>query len=292
MKIIVAKEAGACYGVDRSLDIVKQAFNSSSNIATLGSLIHNPLVVKDLKDNYNIQKVENLDEAILNHIDTLVIRSHGISIKAQNEAKNLGINLIDATCPHVKKVQQTAEELAIKYGHVIVIGKAGHPEVESVCSYVAANNARYYVCQTSEEIDEVAKQIDNCCGLIGVVSQTTQSAQTFEEIIKQLKDKGFELDIKNTICGATKKRQQAVMDLSKKVDAFVVLGGHNSSNTSHLANLCKQNCPKTFHIESIEELDLTKLKDCETIGLSAGASTPQSQIDNVLEELSSLLTNI
>lgn len=284
MEIFIAKEAGACYGVNRSLEIACDASKKSKNVATFGPLIHNPLVVEKLRLQYGINKVENIDQAIKNKVDTLVIRSHGVTIDILDKANKEGLKIVDSTCPYVKKVQETAKDLAIKFGHVVVVGKAGHPEVESVCSYISDSNAQYYVLQSNEEID---KHIDLLKGAktLGVVSQTTQSAEVFDNIVNKLKTSGLRLSVKNTICGATKKRQNAAEELSKSVDAFIVLGGYNSSNTNHLADICKKHCPNTFHIETFDDLNITKIKNCKKLGISAGASTPQNQIDELIEKI-------
>lgn len=286
MQIIVANNAGACYGVNRSLEIVMNAVKSCKKIATLGDLIHNPIVIADLDINYNIKSVSSVEAANSLGVDVLVIRSHGVPIDVVEKAESQGIEVIDATCPYVKNVQTTASLLAGLYPAVIIIGKAGHPEVESVSSYIKAQNTKCFVAETKDEIDEFIDELISLKDTVGVVSQTTQSNQVFEDMIEYLKNKGVKLEIENTICAATKKRQQAAIDLSTQVDAMLVVGGKNSSNTNHLADLCREHCKKTFHIESLGDLNTYDLKDVETLGISAGASTPKSHIDSIVETLS------
>lgn len=285
MDIVIAKEAGACYGVNRSLDIVKDAAKDYKNTATYGSLIHNPIVVEQLRNDYAVDKIESLDTVSSHNVETLVIRSHGVVLDVLNKAEEMGLNIIDATCPHVKKVQDTAAKLAEELGHVIVIGKTGHPEVEGVCSYVAAKDAKFYVLQKKDELENTLPHLKKIEGKIGVVSQTTQSVDVFNVLIEAMEKQGLDLKVKNTICGATKHRQEAAEELSKKVDAIIVLGGHNSSNTTHLAELCSKHCKKTFHVENFDEFSINDINGCEHIGLTAGASTPQSQIEDFINTL-------
>lgn len=282
MEIFVAKNAGACYGVTRSLDLASKA---SGKCGTLGELIHNPLVVKDLADNKGLIKVNSVKEALDKGIEKLIIRSHGVPLEVLSEAQESGIEIIDATCPYVKNVASSASLLAGLYPAVIIVGKEGHPEVESVASYIRAAGSKCYVGEDHEEIDKFLPEIIRLNDLIGVVSQTTQSVEVFEEMVKYLQDKGVKVEVENTICVATKKRQESAAELAKKVDAMLVIGGHNSSNTAHLAALCRQNCDKVFHVESKDELKKVDLSDINKLGITAGASTPKSQIEQIISYL-------
>ena len=275
MRVILADKAGACYGVNRSLEMVTKAASESNNVATLGALIHNPVVVEELETKYGVRTLDN----VASDVDTIVIRSHGVTLDVQREAEKKCKHIVDATCPHVKAVQKAAADLAKKYGQVIVVGKEGHPEVESVRSYVLDAGAKCYVWQRVEDIVPLT-------GTVGVVSQTTQSQEAFQNIIENLSD--FNLDIKNTICAATQQRQDAALKLSYDVDAFVVIGGHNSSNTTHLAEIVSANCCNTYHIETHDDLVGVDFSCCKTIGVTAGASTPKSQIEPIVRFLESL----
>lgn len=285
MDIYIAKNAGACYGVSRSLDIVLKAANSNKKIATLGHLIHNPLVVEKLKCQYGVKSVTSIDDAIKEGIEVLIIRSHGVPIEIIQDAKNKGIEIIDATCPYVKNVQNTARILASLYPVVVIIGKVGHPEVDSVSSYINYYGSKCYVAETIKQIDKFLDDLKKIKDKVGVVSQTTQSLNVFDDMIKYLKSNNIDIEVENTICVATKKRQQSAVDLAKKVDCMIVVGGHNSSNTNHLADLCKKYCKKVFHIEDICELDFNKLIDTYKLGITAGASTPKNQIEQIVRQL-------
>ena len=287
MEICVAKNAGACYGVSRSLDVVERARNVSEKIATLGDLIHNPLVIDDLKKS-GVESVESVSEAKDKGIEKLIIRSHGISLEILNELKNTDIEIVDATCPYVKNVSNAASLLASLYPAVIIVGKNGHPEVEGVASYICDAGAKCFIGENSEEINRFLPELKELNDSVGVVSQTTQSVEVFEDMVKYLKDNGVKVEVENTICVATKKRQESAAELAKQVDAMLVIGGHNSSNTNHLADLCKENCEKVFHIESVEELKGVDLSSINKLGITAGASTPKSQIDKILDEIKTM----
>lgn len=282
MEIVVAKNAGACYGVTRSLDMVERTRSGNDKIATLGDLIHNPLVIANLKKT-GVESVGSVAESQEKGIEKLIIRSHGISLEILEELKNTDIDIVDATCPYVKNVASAASLLASLYPAVIIIGKNGHPEVESVSSYVRFAGAKCYVCETIDEVDKILPELLELKDSIGVVSQTTQSVEVFESTVNYLKDSGVKVEIENTICAATKKRQESAAELAKKVDAMIVIGGHNSSNTNHLADLCKENCEKVYHLESVEELKKVDLLGINKLGITAGASTPKSQIDEIVE---------
>ena len=288
MEICVAKNAGACYGVTRSLDLALQTSKSEGKVATLGELIHNPLVVEDLNNNYGISAVSTVNEVKNNGVDKLIIRSHGVPLEVLREAEESGIEIVDATCPYVKNVASSASLLAGLYPAVVIIGKSGHPEVGSVASYIRAAASEVYIGETVEEVDKFLPELKELNDSVGVVSQTTQSVEVFEDMVKYLKDNGVKVEVENTICVATKKRQESAAELAKQVDAMLVIGGHNSSNTNHLADLCKENCEKVFHIESVEELKKVDLSGINKLGITAGASTPKSQIDKILDEIKTM----
>lgn len=284
MEICVAKNAGACYGVSRSLDVVERSRKGSEKIATLGDLIHNPLVIEELKKS-GVESVKSVSEAKNLGIEKLIIRSHGVPLEVLSEVQDSGIKIIDATCPYVKNVASSASLLAGLYPAVVIIGKKGHPEVEAVASYVRAAGSKCFVGEDHEEIDKFLPEIIKLNDSIGVVSQTTQSVEVFQDIVRYLEDNGVKVEVENTICVATKKRQESAAELAKEVDAMLVIGGHNSSNTNHLAALCGKNCSNVVHIESSEELKNIDFSRINKLGVTAGASTPKSQIDSILQLL-------
>ena len=269
MKCFVAECAGSCYGVTRALDLSMKALENAPNpVQTLGPLIHNPRVVKSLEE----AGIHSLDRLGSENKGTLIIRSHGTTPQQISQANKLGLCVIDATCPHVLAAQKAVRDLAASGYLLIIIGEKNHPEVEGICAQ--APQAIFAVLTSIEEIPP------NLPDKIGVVVQTTQSAKRVDEIVSELEKRVKSLIYKNTICKATAARQQAAMALAKKVDAMIIIGGHNSGNTRRLAELCEEICP-TFHIEGVGELESIDLSNYLSIGISAGASTLDSHIDEV-----------
>lgn len=205
-------------------------------------------------------------------VPAVVIRSHGVTPQVLAAVEDRGFSVVDATCPHVSRAQHAAAELAAEGCRVIVVGEAGHPEVEGLTAWAEEAGGKVDVVAAPEEIPE---------GLydpVGVVAQTTQRRENLEAVVAALREAGLEPIVKNTICSATRQRQEAAADLASAVDAMVVIGGRNSSNTTRLAEVCALTCPRTFHIESADELDPAAFAGCRRVGVTAGASTPENQI--------------
>ena len=276
-KIVVAEHAGACYGVERALKLARHACEATDTpVHTLGPLIHNPLVVRDL-ETAGVELAETLDDA---RDGTLIIRTHGVVPEVIGEARSRGLEVLDATCPYVKKVHESAAKLVAEGYQLLVIGEAGHPEVEGILGH-AGQSAQ--VVSEPEELDSI-----ELAGKVGVVVQTTQTAARLAEVTAALVGRVRELRIVNTICKATGERQRAAAELAAASDCMVVVGGKNSGNTRRLAEICSSICDRTHHIESEKELEAAWFTDARTIGITAGASTPQAHIDRVrtcIEEL-------
>ena len=288
MEVIRAKRAGACYGVQRALDMADEVIADGGRAYTLGPLIHNPQVVADLAargaeavDSVGEIRWEGAAEASTpaegaacpaEDVPAVVIRSHGVTPQVLAAVEDRGFSVVDATCPHVSRAQHAAAELAAEGCRVIVVGEAGHPEVEGLTAWAEEAGGKVDVVAAPEEITE---------GLydpVGVVAQTTQRRENLEAVVAALREAGLEPIVKNTICSATRQRQEAAADLASAVDAMVVIGGRNSSNTTRLAEVCALTCPRTFHIESADELDPAAFAGCRRVGVTAGASTPENQI--------------
>ena len=278
MEIRLAEYAGSCYGVQRALNLANELLEEGRSASTLGPLIHNPIVVTELAES-GIAPVDDID---LIKTDTVIIRSHGITPDLLDELDTKGFDIIDATCPHVARAQSAAARLASQGRHVLVVGEAGHPEVESLVAYAKRNEAKVDVVSRPDDIP------DGIDEPVGVVVQTTQTERMLNGVLDELSSIGITPTVKNTICSATQDRQKAAAELAEEVDAMVVIGGKNSSNTTRLAEICKKKCAQTFHIESFDELDAELLSQCGSIGVTAGASTPEEQIDIVLCFLDSL----
>ncbi|WP_296010196.1 4-hydroxy-3-methylbut-2-enyl diphosphate reductase [uncultured Adlercreutzia sp.] len=277
MEVVRAKRAGACYGVQRALDMADEVIADGGRAFTLGPLIHNPQVVADLAAR-GAEAVESVDAIAWNADDgageapAVVIRSHGVTPEVLAAVRERGFAVVDATCPHVARAQAAAAELAEQGCRVIVVGEEGHPEVEGLTAWAR---------QAGGKVDVVASPNDIPEGLydpVGVVAQTTQRRENLEAVVAALTEAGLAPIVKNTICSATRQRQEAAAELAAGVDAMVVIGGRNSSNTTRLAEVCALTCPRTFHIESADELDPTAFEGCARVGVTAGASTPENQI--------------
>lgn len=279
MRVLRAEQAGACYGVQRALDLALEAAASGSEACTLGPLIHNPRVVARLARE-GVRAVGDLDEVGPGR--TVIIRSHGVTPAVKREVARRGLAMVDATCPHVARAQKAAAGLAKRGMGVVVVGEAGHPEVEGLyaCACEAsADPSRVIVAASPDDLPEALPDP------VGVVVQTTQTREALDAVLAALRAKGADPVVKDTICFATRQRQEAAAALAGEVDAFVVIGGRNSSNTTRLADICRARCERTHHIEAAEELDPAWFRDCDTVGVTAGASTPEDQIVAVEEAL-------
>jgi len=270
MKVYIAEHAGFCFGVKRALDIATKLIGET-NVYTLGPLIHNPQVIGDLEKN-GIRCLEYLSEI---HGGKVIIRAHGVPPQIVQEAKQKGLEVIDATCPYVKKVHDITKKLHDQGYQVIIFGEKEHPEVIGV----KGNSENAIVIENLEEI-MMMKNYEK----IGLVSQTTQSSQKYKSISEELKKHTKELKVYNTICDATEKRQQSAVELSKKVDMMIVLGGLNSGNTRRLAELCNKETT-TIHVEKFSDIEKKTLASKKTVGVTAGASTPDYLIKELIREL-------
>ena len=273
MEIILAEHRGFCYGVTRAVQLAESSLGQAAPICTLGPIIHNPQMVEHLKQN-GIGKVESLDEM---EQGTIVIRSHGVGPQVYQAAADKNLTIVDATCPHVKKAQQSAKALLETNDYVVVIGEKKHPEVKSIFEW---SNQKAYVVETVEE----AEALPNA-ERIGVVSQTTFAGRDFDRITEVLATKCSELEVKRTICTATELRQKAAVELAEKVDIMIVIGGKNSANTTRLAELCAKTGCDTKHIETASELKPEWFFEKTRAGITAGASTPGWIIEEVAEKM-------
>lgn len=278
MKVHIAENAGACYGVERALNIVLKTVQASREdekinpVHTLGPLIHNPQVVSQLeRDKVSVaQSVDEVSEG------TVIIRTHGVAPQITEALKAKGLSVVDASCPYVKKVHKAARKLTEDGYFVIIVGDADHAEVTGIAGY-----CKDPLVTTS--IDDI-KTID-LPKKVGLVVQTTQSQEMLEDIVSYLLKRVSELRVFNTICEATNERQQAARELAKQMDAMIVLGGKNSGNTRRLYEISKEECANTHHIETAEELDPLWFEGVCNVGVTAGASTPSSQIETLVKAL-------
>lgn len=278
IEIVKAKNAGYCYGVERALRLVEESLESSKKpIFSLGPLIHNPQVVKELEEK-GIKAVDSLDNV---SSGTVIIRSHGVKPQVLEEARKKKLDVIDATCPFVRKAQLVAAQLNQEGYTVVIVGEKTHPEVEGILAH-AKNNA--FVVESSREI---SKKILKGASRIGVVVQTTQSLEKFKRVVAKLLTLTSELKVFNTICNATRKRQDAARQLALQTDLVIVVGGKNSANTTRLFQICQKINPLTYHIESPDEVKRSWFKGIKKVGITAGASTPKHLIVEVERKIKS-----
>lgn len=275
--VIVADQAGVCFGVKRALDLVQNEAENGGDLATLGPLIHNPQVVHDLEQK-GVRVVRSVDEVSSGGI---VMPSHGVPREVVTSAENAGLRVIDATCPFVAKVHSRAETLAAEGYAVVVVGDAGHSEVRAILS-AAGEGA--IVISDPKEVDSY----DWGGRQVGIVSQTTQTPERFGEVVGRIAAVAKEVRAYNTICYATHDRQSAARTLAPTVEAMIVVGGRNSANTNRLVEICRKAQVPTYHIETSEEIDPKWVNGMEVVGLTAGASTPQWIIDDVKDKLEKL----
>lgn len=275
MNIIVAETAGFCFGVDRAVKMLEKLLEEGKRVCTLGPLIHNPIFIGELKRR-GVLIADTPGEIPENYIP--VIRTHGISVPLRQELESLGFDAIDATCPFVKKIQKIVDENTKDQTAAIIAGNPDHPEVIAIRSFCHGDS---FVCSNFAEMQEIFTKNKNFVHRnLCLVSQTTFSVQEYEKCVNFIKKICTNAKIFDTICTATSQRQAEAKKLSLQSDAMVVVGGRNSSNTKKLFDLCNENCP-TYLVETARDLDLRLFRGCRNVGITAGASTPDSLIKEV-----------
>ena len=278
MKVVIAKGAGYCFGVERALNLAQQALKKPvSPLWTFGPIIHNPQVVDLLKEK-GLSPIRNLDE-----IDSgkIIVSSHGVSPDILTLANEKGIKIIDATCPYVKKAQFCASKLVEENYSLVVVGDPNHPEVKGILAHAG----------TAAEVVENVHDLRRLkpAKKIGVVVQTTQSPRLLQKVVASLVLLTSNLKVFNTICDATTKKQEAARELARQADIMLVVGGRNSANTTRLAQICEASGTPTYHIEVASEINPSWFKADDLVGITTGASTPDwilAEITRCLQEIS------
>ncbi|MBE6750101.1 MAG: bifunctional 4-hydroxy-3-methylbut-2-enyl diphosphate reductase/30S ribosomal protein S1 [Ruminococcaceae bacterium] len=281
MKITLAKTAGFCFGVNRAVNMVYELLDKGEKVCTLGPIIHNPQLVKELEDR-GVRIVESPSEVVEG--ETLVIRSHGVSAAVFKEAEQKNLKIADATCPFVSKIHKIVAEKS-GAGYVTVIaGDENHQEVKGIIGHCTGE---CFVISTVDELNDLLKEKANFeQKSVILVSQTTFNAEIWEEIQKNFKKVCTNAEIFDTICNATSMRQAEAESLSKINDVILVIGGRHSSNTAKLYDVCSNNCKRTHYLETADELSGIDLKDSDLVGVVAGASTPAGIIKEVIYTMS------
>ena len=277
MEVIRAKTAGFCFGVKRAVDTVYEQLekaSESTTIYTYGPIIHNEEVVKDMKQKGVIVLQSEAELDALTE-GTVIIRSHGVEKAIYDKLNAQGIKIVDATCPFVKKIHNIVQKESTNGNYIIIVGNPQHPEVEGIRGWAGI---KAVVVQTKEDIDKlIIPENEKAC----VVSQTTFNYNKFKELVEIILKKSYDVSVLNTICNATKERQTEAQRIAEEVDAMIVIGDKHSSNTQKLFEICKNACKDTYYIQTLDDLDMNQLGSVETVGITAGASTP----NNIIEEV-------
>jgi len=274
MEILLAKSAGFCFGVKRAVDTVYELTQAGEKIYTFGPIIHNEQVVADLEEK-GVRVIETEED--LEGIDsgTVVIRSHGVPKRIYDRIEEKGLRCVDATCPFVKRIHRIVEKESALGKQILIIGNAGHPEVEGIMGW---SHTPAIVAETREEMEKIecGKETEIC-----IVSQTTFNYNKFQELVEIFRKRGYYISVVNTICNATEERQTEAREIAAKVDAMIVIGGKHSSNTRKLYEICSRECANTYFIQTLDDLHLELPKSVRLVGITAGASTPNKIIEEV-----------
>ncbi|MCI8356370.1 MAG: 4-hydroxy-3-methylbut-2-enyl diphosphate reductase [Lachnospiraceae bacterium] len=274
MEVILAQNAGFCFGVQRAVEKVYEQTGLGKKIYTYGPIIHNEEVVRDLGER-GVTVIESPKELEALSGGTVVIRSHGVPRSIYEIMRRKGLECVDATCPFVKRIHNTVEKESENGKRIIIIGNEGHPEVEGIMGW----------SKTPAVVIESAREAENFVPLEGeklcIVSQTTFNYNKFKELVEIFEKKGYNVTVVNTICNATEERQTQARRIAAMVDAMIVIGGKHSSNTRKLYEICKEKCVSTHFIQTLEDLHLELPKTAALVGITAGASTPNYIIEEV-----------
>ena len=277
MNVELAKTAGFCFGVKRAVDTVYQQIEQyrGEKIFTYGPIIHNEEVIKDLRS-HGVEVLNDEEELKTADADVVVIRSHGVAKYIYDIMEERGITCVDATCPFVKKIHKIVAEKSAEGSYIVIVGNGEHPEVQGIRGWAGE---QVTVVQTPEDAErfELPDKDQKVC----IVAQTTFNYNKFKELVEIISKKRYDIVVLNTICNATKERQTEALQIAARVDAMVVIGDKRSSNTQKLFEICKEECLNTYYIQTLDDLDINQLRSVESVGITAGASTP----NNIIEEV-------
>ncbi|MDD6657570.1 MAG: 4-hydroxy-3-methylbut-2-enyl diphosphate reductase [Lachnospiraceae bacterium] len=274
MEVILAETAGFCFGVKRAVDQVYEQIKTGKKIYTFGPIIHNENVVEDLEKK-GVRVIDNVDELATLTEGSVVIRSHGVSKDVYELIQKQGLEIVDATCPFVKKIHRIVEKESKQGSQIIIIGNDSHPEVEGIKGWC---EKPAIVVESKEQAGQVTlPQNQKIC----IVSQTTFNYNKFQELVEIICKKGYDINVVKTICNATEERQTEAAEVARKVNTMIVIGGTHSSNSRKLYEICKAECENTFFIQTLKDLQSELTVPVGPVGITAGASTP----NNIIEEV-------
>ena len=282
MQVTLAKSAGFCFGVKRAVNMVYEEVEKTNEpIYTYGPIIHNDEVVKDFESK-GVKLVKELNELAELPKGKIIVRSHGISRAEYEEMENYGFTVVDATCPFVRKIHRLVDEHSAAGEYVVIIGNPKHPEVCGIRGWVKGEDVS--IIESIEEAAALSLPEDKkTC----IVSQTTFNYNKFQELVEIICKKGYDIIVLNTICNATEERQTEARQIAKEVEAMIVIGDKNSSNTQKLFEICNTECANTYYIQTSRDMDYQLLKSINNVGITAGASTP----NNIIEEVQKNVRN-
>ena len=274
MKVTLAKSAGFCFGVKRAVEMVYKEAEMGKKVYTLGPIIHNEQVVQDLEQK-GVRVIDTPEELSKAEDVTVIIRSHGISADVYHQLEDKKVRIVDATCPFVSKIHRIVEKKYQEGSCIVIVGNANHPEVEGINGW--CNGAATVIGSVSEAENYSQEPARKLC----VVAQTTFNYKKFKDIVDIFSKKSYDIDVMNTICNATEERQTEAAAIAGDSDAMIVIGGKHSSNTQKLYEICKNVCPDTHFIQTLDDLDLKQFQSFRSVGITAGASTPNTIIKEV-----------
>ena len=274
MKVTLAKSAGFCFGVKRAVEMVYKEAETGKKVYTLGPIIHNEQVVQDLEQK-GVRVIDTPEELSKAEDATVIIRSHGISADVYHQLEDKKVRIVDATCPFVSKIHRIVEKKYQEGSCIVIVGNANHPEVEGINGW--CNGAATVIGSVSEAENYSQEPARKLC----VVAQTTFNYKKFKDIVDIFSKKSYDIDVMNTICNATEERQTEAAAIAGDSDAMIVIGGKHSSNTQKLYEICKNVCPDTHFIQKLDDLDLKQFQSFRSVGITAGASTPNTIIKEV-----------
>ena len=283
MEIILAKSAGFCFGVQRAVDMAYEQAGHRE-VYTFGPIIHNEEVIEDLKSK-GVNIIEDLDELEGKSDCTVVIRSHGVEKKVYDDLNSRGIHVVDATCPFVKKMHNIVKKDSEAGRVIIIVGDPNHQEVKGIVGWCSGE---VHVVDSEEGIISLIDALSDENHEISVVSQTTFNLNKFNNIVDIIRNKLYNVNVYETICNATAVRQKEAKEIASRVDAMIVIGGRNSSNTQKLYDISKKECENTYYIQTLVDLDLTTFESVSRVGITAGASTPNYIIKEVHSSMAEL----
>ena len=273
-EVTTAKSAGFCFGVKRAVDMVYDEAKKGERVYTLGPIIHNQQVVEDLEKK-GVKVIDSVNDINNGYDATVIIRSHGVPEKVIKALREKNVNIVDATCPFVLKIHKIVKEASQNGKTIIIIGSDNHPEVEGIKGWCVNEPV------VLESVEEAENYTVDGAKKLCVVSQTTFNYKKFKDIVDILSKKSYDIDVMNTICNATEERQTEAGTIARQSDAMLVIGGKHSSNTQKLYEICRKECENTYFIQTLDDLDLKQFQSFRSVGITAGASTPNTIIKEV-----------